>query len=156
MIDRTPRKQMANAIRGFATGRITNDEMESRYPQSNDPVIFAIEGYAWTLFDDLKVHRARGRHKLSKSEKKTIARCILFLKSDEQYEYPHFNPYGATLLDGATLLAPFLFAFNVFTLGLFHKSNQRNDPIEEAGDTSVWPFVSRKQLGRVSQELLYD
>lgn len=144
MIDRTARSKTVSLLKKFAAGHITNDELADNIPNSQDPVIKAVDDFAWTLYNDLKQHYAKDKHKLSKSEKKNIARCILFLKSDNEYTYPKDKFYP---------LHTFIPLLNLLSLGLFSKFLPRNSKADEHGDLSVWPFVSRKQLQRAAHLL---
>jgi hypothetical protein len=67
-IDVESRKKLAQLLRGFAAGLMTNDEFEARLPRLNDVAsrqVFA-EG-AWTLYDDLHEHRLTGKWRLDRA-----------------------------------------------------------------------------------------
>src|SRR5579859_5553001 len=109
MIDRLARNQLAEALRALAAGQISNDEFENRVPRSSDPAIWHIffDG-VWGLSSDLWQHRLRGKHHLSADAKQAVARCVLFLKTDQEFEWP--QPSGLERL-GA-------FSASLLTLGL--------------------------------------
>ena len=142
--DRDARNKTATLLKRYATGHITNDELADNIPSSDDPAIKAIDDFSWTFYDDLTQHYAKDKHKLSKTEKKHIARCILFLKSNHEYTYPK---------EGSRSSYSLLPLLNLLTLGLFNKLLPRNSKAEEHGDLSVWPFVSRKQLNQTANLL---
>jgi len=139
MIDRDARNKAAYLIRRYSTGHITNDDLVNEFPVSNDPVIGALDDHMWNLYDDMNTHHAKGRHRLSKSEKKNIARVILFLSSDIEYTYPKDSRIVSPGYLGYFLL-------NIFTLGLLVKFYPLRSKFDEHGDVSVWPFTSRKQM----------
>ena len=147
MLDRFSRNETAQALRHFASGQITNDDMEWRIPGSSDRSVSAIHGYAWLLFDDLNEHKAKGKHVLDKANKQTVARCVLFLRSEETYTYPPFTFLKE--LDFKTFAKALL---NIFTFGMFLKLLPEYDDFENHGDTSVWPFENKEQLERVVLE----
>ena len=132
MIDRPARNQLAEALRALASGQITNDEFERRVPTSPDPAVWHIffDG-VWGLYSDLWEYRLKARHHLKPEAKAAIARCVLFLKTDQEFEWP--QPSG--LERSASFFANFL------TLGAAARFLQRQ--YRAAGEWSVWPFISR-------------
>jgi hypothetical protein len=94
MIDSTLRAELSQDIRRLATGRMTNDEFDDRYYEvyqpSDDDAITSIATYCYCLYssDLLFPMRLRGRYALDRETKRTIARCVLFLRSDNEYGWP--------------------------------------------------------------------
>jgi hypothetical protein len=94
MIDRKLRIELSQDIRRLATGRMTNDSFDDRYYEvyecSDDRAVNAISSYCYCLYssDLLWPIRLRGRYALDAATKKTIARCVLFLRSDNEYGWP--------------------------------------------------------------------
>lgn len=84
---------------------------------------------AWYLYDDLHRHRLAGRYKIAPEAKTEVARWILFLRTDLEYEWPR--------LQGLAWLA--LFITNLITLGLAGTVVRRR--MKRAGDAEVWPFL---------------
>ena len=104
MVDREARDTTAEALRHFASGQITNFDFEDRFPESKDPVIFAIESSIWFYHCDLKEHKMAGDWELPNEMKKHIHRWIMFLHSDEEYQWPQFphagvRPFSPSWLD---------------------------------------------------------
>jgi hypothetical protein len=82
MIDPRSRTEAALLLRRFASGRITNDDFDERYPRrSPDPGVVAVGGVAWTLYSDLRTYRLVGQKALSSTDRRLVARCMVFLHS---------------------------------------------------------------------------
>ena len=94
MIDIEARRQLSIDVRRLATGRMTNDQFDDvyyeRYESSDDRAVREIASHCYCLYssDTLKPVRLRGRHSLDAESRSAIARCVLFLRSDRQYEWP--------------------------------------------------------------------
>jgi hypothetical protein len=94
MIDRKLRTELSQDIRRLATGRMTNDAFDDRYCKvyecSDDRAVNAISTYCYCLYssDLLWPIRLRGRYALDAETKRTIARSVLFLHSDDEYGWP--------------------------------------------------------------------
>jgi hypothetical protein len=73
---------------------MTNDAFDDRYYEvyqcSDDRAVAAISSYCYGLYssDLLFPMRLRGRHALNAETKRTIARCVLFLRSGHEYGWP--------------------------------------------------------------------
>jgi hypothetical protein len=144
MIDKDQRRALCELLRHLATGQISNDQFEDRLPAcSDDPAIFEIRHQAWFLYSDLREHRLVGKDRLSDEDRRTIARWILFLLSDFEYEWPRIAWYSY----------PLLFLGNLMTLGLVGAGFRRT--FERAGDFEVWPFVRRSDYETALNEPTY-
>ena len=133
MIDRPARSRLAEAIRHLVSGQVTNDEFEIRACiSSGDLAIQEIFGQgAWQLYSDTSGYRLVGPNRLPRAARREVARWILFLASEHEYEWPCPNlPSRLILLVG-----------NMVTIGgagwLYSKSLSRQ------GDFEVWPFFRR-------------
>jgi hypothetical protein len=86
---RPPRIVMAEIIRQLASGTITNDQFEDRCPKSteDDCAIGELYNICYSLFDEMHEHKMRGRYRLSKFQREVLARCVLFLHTDIEYEW---------------------------------------------------------------------
>ena len=123
MVDPANRAQFAEGLRHLVSGTITNDQFEDwHYQNSKDPAIAEIFILAtWPLYSDLKEHRLRGEHALTEGMKLDLARCILFLRTDLEYEWPKKVGFKATLR-------------------AYFGNPWRNC----GGDNTVWPFFRRE------------
>jgi hypothetical protein len=109
MIDKERRKKLGFHLRQISVGLITNDDFEeaigddvtdgwlpeqyyrSKRAKFDDPVILPMLSLCWGLYDDTRRHKLIGKDALNPEAKKVIARCILFLRSDREYEWPFFD-----------------------------------------------------------------
>ncbi|WP_213999725.1 hypothetical protein [Arsukibacterium sp.] len=131
MIDREARNRLAELIRALASGRITNDEFEDALPLSEDNAVKEVFHHgAWCLYSDMKEYRLKGKDALSTEERSLVARWILFLKSDYEYEWP-----SASFREHVLKLV---------SLGIFGQSTL--DKWQASGDVSYWPFLGSEQF----------
>jgi len=145
MVDRHSRNQLAEGIRALASGLITNDEFEQRVPVgSDDPAIRAVfsEG-AWLLYSDLRQYRLSGKHRVPIQSKKEVARWVLFLKTDQPYQWPTLG--GLQKLIFVVMAVP---TFGVFTK-LYRSS------LAKCGDIDVWPFIRRSDFEEALKSPVY-
>lgn len=144
MIDRPARRHLGTVLRRFAVGRITNDQFEDQLGRevwsSPDPGVQAIRWAAWTLYDDLREHRLDGADALDRAGRRHIARWLLFLRSDLEYEWPEMPGWL-----GLFLIVPNLVTFNL--LGWAFKRWR-----DGRGDAEVWPFLRRSDLARLAAQ----
>jgi hypothetical protein len=137
MVDRAARNRLAELARHLADGVSTNDEFEDRA----EPVVRSSHGDAgvhvifrdlWSLYSDFQEYRLKGRHCLSKDVKRDVARCVLFLHSDLEYEWPqHPNESWKGRL-----------AYAVPFPWLIERIMRRaTDEWKASGDFEVWPFL---------------
>lgn len=145
MVDRDARNQMVLLLRRLVAGRITNDEFEDQQPRSlTDPAVAAIyHRGASGLYSDLHEHRLTGRHRLPRETRREVARFILFLKSDLEYEWV-FPSLGRDLL---------WWAAGLLTLGLAHRLYWRR--LGRQGELRAWPFLHQGDLERAAQSPCY-
>ena len=61
MIDRDSRNRLAEAFRQYASGRITNDDLDAVAVDWRDKGAAAVKLQAWSLYSDLKKHYVGNR-----------------------------------------------------------------------------------------------
>jgi len=89
MVDRAARDRAANAIRAFMEGSISNREYDRRYPRSkDDPAVWGIYSNSWFFYSDTSEHALAGKHALTGGGRAFMERCLLFLKSDLEFQWP--------------------------------------------------------------------
>lgn len=132
MVDRTARAQLALALRRLASGRMTNDQFDDEAfckfeSRTDDPALSELATFGWSHYSDLYPHRLRGRHALSREERRGIARAVVFLKSDQEYVHGTFNTNETTLSNrsGLAMLVLLMIAglggiFTRINLGTFN------------------------------------
>jgi hypothetical protein len=137
MVDRIARDKFAELLRHFAAGRLTNDEYEDAAFQileaadAKDRLPGVMFSRVWHLYDDLRVHRLRDEHALADEGRRAVARWVVFLHSDLEYEWPvrSFISLSSCLL-------------RLCTLGLagviLTPINERR--LRRTGSWDLWPF----------------
>ena len=141
-VDRERRDKLAELLRHFAAGRITNDQWDDAalpLVKTEDPALLTAWGQMWHTYDDLHEHRLTGKHELPDEWRKLVARLILFLYSDLPYEWPvnrRWRRWEVVL----TLL----------TLGLFNPNPPLPHPMQDPANRAIWPFRRESDLARVS------
>lgn len=131
MIDRESRDKLAEALRQYTSGRITNDNLYEIDIKLSDNGVHAVNQAAWGLYDDFHEHKAVGDYYLDTSAKHEIARWILFLQTNNEYLWEPF-----TLKD--TLLS-------FITLGYYSKKFYKKI------DDTIWPFNTQADLDKALQ-----
>lgn len=136
MVDYTSRRAAATMLRQFVAGRMTNDELEARWPTSSDPAVAAVRDAAWMLYSDLREYRLVGDDRLPRPVRREVARWIVFLHGDRPYEWP-VTPAMRRFAQSVV---------NVLTLGLTVRLWDRNLP--QRGHLEMWPFIRRADCRR--------
>ena len=89
MITRHARDVAADLLRQLAEGMISNDEYERRYPAAkDDSALQAIFAVVWLFYSDTSDHTLTGQYSLNDDNRLLFQRCILFLKSDLEFQWP--------------------------------------------------------------------
>ena len=135
-LDLPARRAAAKLLRQFASGRMTNDEFEARWPRSDDTAVRVIGEAAWHLYDDIREYRLTGPDRLSFQARRAVARCVLFLHGDLPYEWPEASRAEKLAYAIAGLL----------TLGV--ASRFWRSRLDVADDVGVWPFFRRPDIRR--------
>jgi hypothetical protein len=145
MIDRPSRRAVGELLRHLAAGQITNDQFAERLPRRSDDVAIAeIRHQAWFLYSDLREYRFTGKDRLSDEHRRDVARWILFLQSDLEYEWPRMS----------APLSALLFVANLVTLGWAGRAVVRR--FKQHGAFDVWPFISRSEYEAALSEPKYS
>ena len=127
MVDKAKRLEAAKLTEEFLACRITNFEYADRYPRSTgDPALLAIHSMLWFAYSDVREHRMDGKHALNNEGQQLAERCILFLKTDNEYHGPE---------NLVSLSAPFKRIWYWL---------RRKSPPDLTGP--AWPFDSAEQL----------
>ncbi len=145
MIDRSGRDQLALLLRRYAACRITNDDLADAPSQSQDRAVGAVYGYAWNLYDDVRIHRAEGQFALLPDTRRMVARWIVFQHSDQEYGWPHLSL-------SAIRFAP----LNWLTFGWWaRRAEQRFKAFRRAGHFGVWPFFNTAEFRKALKHPRY-
>ncbi len=145
MIDREARNKLAEAIRHFVAGLKDNFEFDNFVwsIRTKDAGVSRIRQEMWYVYDDIRRHKLKGEWALSKKQKETISRFILFLKSDVEYRWPqkHWEFPLARLFLG------------IITFGLLPRYLDRK--WKENGSWEVWPFLTASEFNEAKQNPVY-
>ena len=170
MVDSKRRKLLSTHLRHLLTGQITNDDFEERIMQDvtygwlpeqyyrsienrlDDSVIRPVLEMAWCFYDDTRNHDLKGVDSLSDFAIKEIARCILFLQSDQEYTWKY--------IDRTNPLIRFSFKDimrSLLTLGHYYHDVKRErqkdwEEMKKSGDFELWPFKTKAEYERELQK----
>lgn len=138
MVDRKARDEFAELLRHLVTGQITNDEFYNRAPLSSKDLAISEIWWlaAWPLYDDFDEHTLTEEHRASDDERREIAKCVLFLKTDQEYQWPRHSTLKELLGDLRYLVS--------FGRVPVYSSKELLDAA--AGDLEAWPFIHVKDL----------
>ncbi|RKU19270.1 hypothetical protein C6500_11260 [Candidatus Poribacteria bacterium] len=137
MVDRKARDEFAELLRHFIAGRITNEEFEDQVPLPSKD--FAIKEIWWIatspFFSDIE-YTLTGEYRASDDERREIVKCVLFLKTDQEYQWPRHSTLKELLGDLRYLVS--------FGRVPVYSSKELLDAA--AGDLEAWPFIRLKDL----------
>lgn len=175
MIDRDSRNTLAENLAALAEGTITNDQfLQSRPETGHDRAVDEIWRFGDSLYSDIAPYRLVGRNALSDDVRNVVQRCILFLQSDLEYEWPDF-PYniGDKWLVGGWMINMFMFPLLLFiewihmAIALYASgsllwficyivANKVFNKYQQlfwkcGGDPAVWPFFRACDLERCKE-----
>ena len=139
MVNRQKRAIAKRMVEGFASGTVTSREMDGDFPRDkNDRVLAGIWERLWFLWDDLSNHTLTGEHSPTPEVRAMMDRCIAFLDSDLEYEWP---PYRGSLR---------LLLLRAFRLRKRAAEVEKRETEELAkfGDLEVWPFTRKQDWER--------
>jgi hypothetical protein len=94
MIDADTRCRLSLDVRRLVTGRMTNDAFDDVYYESYEPsgdrAIQEIAAFCSGLYssDLLWPYHLRGRYAVNADTRSTACRCVLFLRSGLEYQWP--------------------------------------------------------------------
>lgn len=139
MVDRHARDVAAEALRLFLEGSISNRDYERRFPRSKDDLaLWAIYSNAWFCYSDTSEHTLTGKHALNDDQRAILKRCLLFLRSDLEFQWP---PPKFRLRYGLLRL-----------FGLGRNLNRQEQQEMSVGDKEVWPFLNKAEYERSSRQ----
>ena len=138
MIDKQARDKMAEILRHFISGQLSNFDFEEQIPDTGDAAVCAIFDTSWCFYDDFREHYIKGKWDLPQATKSQVARWILFLYSNEPYLWPDISFPG---------IRPLRHGFISKLLG----ASLKEQKFMASGDYSVWPFISTETFNRAKQ-----
>lgn len=140
MVNREKRDVAKKMVEGFAAGTITSSEMDNDFPRDkNDPALGGIWERLWGLWDDFHNHTLTGKYAPTAEERAMMERCIAFLGSYLEYEWP-------SLVGSFWLIFLRLFRFRKKAAEV---EKREAEALEKIGDLEVWPFIRKEDWERV-------
>lgn len=139
IMNRTDRNLLAENLRHYLSGTITNFEFLNRIrpvSRTNDRGVRGVVNEFWSCYDDCREHRNTGKDKLNEEDENHIKRFIIYLKSDNEYEWkdPKFPN-------------PIKWILNLITLGIYPEKTAETETDKlEIGDERVWPFFRETEF----------
>jgi len=123
----------------FSQGSISNRDYERRFPKSkNDPALLAIYSNTWFSYSDTSEHTLSGKHALKEEQRATVERCILFLRSNLEFQWP---------------VPKFRLRYALLRLLGFGRALEGQEKQEMSiGDVDVWPFFRRAEYEQMSSQ----
>jgi hypothetical protein len=134
MVNREKRDLARSLLKKFLAGEITNDNFVNNYPcqEKEDRAVGVLYERLWGYWDDRHTHKLNGKHELNPEARALFERCIAFLGSDLEYEWPTVEQWS---LSQAFLRL----------VGLGRVANRKADAWTEKmtrfGTLEVWPFI---------------
>ena len=143
-VDRKARRLYAQLIRRFLANEITNREYEDGVPDTHedDQGIWQIYDELWAFYDDIGTHKLEGKHALDQEGRELFERCILFLESDLEYEWPKRNPLGC--ISNLLWVIPDTLTWG--RLGNWRENRLKKKMERMEGDHEVWPFFRKEDF----------
>jgi hypothetical protein len=131
MVSRQDRDVLIDLLVKFFSGDITNYQFEEGIPDSEDSGIWPIVSSVWCFYDDTIEHKVEDRSPLSEDNKEMFMRWILFLKTDNEYEWPPISYPGIRPLEH----------------GIFSKlfgKKLKEEKFISSSEYEVWPFYNKE------------
>lgn len=161
MIDINRRKKLAYHLRQLSVGLISNDDFEERImkdvtygylpeqyyrakeAENDDSVIRPILEFSWCLYNDTYNHKLKGRHELSDAQIKEIARYILYLHSDFEYDWTYVDFTNPLIRFSFKDILKSLITFGQHYRDLNLKREEEFELMKKSGDFEYWPFKTK-------------
>jgi hypothetical protein len=130
LVDRAARNAALRLLAQWKAGTTTNWDFEDTWPDSGDRGVKAIGNRLWCFYTDFPKKKI-DTHAFEPEDQALFDRCVTFLQSDANYQWPEFDfeTEGLTGLE-------------VWYRGRRTKA-RRWEEFTRSGDITVWPFLHR-------------
>ena len=140
MINKSKRLYAKHLIEKFMACEITNDDYNDEFPSDrNDPALEAIYCNVWPYYSENPTHKLDGKHALQPEARELFTRCVLFLATDLEYEWPAYK----------------WISLKYSLMRLLRQSRRIDEQFErfkEHGDFEVWPFIRKDDYVKFAQQ----
>lgn len=169
MVDIKRRKKLAFYLRQLSNGQLTNDEFEdaimgdvshgwlpeqyyrSKEAKDDDAAILALLYCSWGLYSDTEEHRVE----LTDHAFKEISRYILFLQSDQEYDWESFDESNALTRISWLDLALMILTLGLYLIPVNRRRNKEVERIAKTGEFKFWPFKTQADYTRQLEAPLF-
>jgi hypothetical protein len=142
MVNREKRDLAESLLKKFLACETTNDDFADGYPRDKqDVAIGAVHEGLWGFLDDRHTHKLEGKYALDPEPKALFERCIAFLDSDLEYEWP--------TIQRVSLSSGLLRMIGLHKI-VDEKANEWTEKMNRLGKLEVWPFIREEDLARAS------
>lgn len=163
MVDNYRRKKLALHLRHLSTGQISNDDFEERITEyvtygwlpeqyyrskeskTDDQVIRPILELSWGFYNDTHNQKLKGKYNLSDEQRKEIARFILFLHSDLEYDWTYVDVTNPLMRLSFTDILKSIFTLGQHYRDLKIKHKEEFELMKKTGDFDFWPFKTEHE-----------
>ncbi len=130
MIDRGARDKAAELLEALITRGITNQQLDDEWPTGNlDSGVKAIGEQIWCYYDDFPEKKLM-RFDFQSDEIELFERCLAFLKSNQDYQWPAYS-FETENMKWHERFLP----------GSKQRSRVGWEYFIAAGEIAVWPFL---------------
>jgi hypothetical protein len=153
-VNRADRDKAIILLRQWVIGRISDDYLIDSWPKSDSALKEIFKNLIYPIADGVSWTRPK-KPKLSKEARKTIARAILFLQSNQDYLWPPASkPWPLLILLGVFLAMGFTsdwtWAFlaivpTLMILGPIARNIDKKK-FKRSGEWEIWPFLQTPEL----------
>jgi hypothetical protein len=143
MVNRIKRDNARQLLEKFLQGEITNDTFVNEYPpgEDDDRAIASVYEQLWGFWDDRETHALTDKHRLSPDAMALFERCIAFLGSDLEYEWPPTKSWS---------VSQFLLRFLGMRKRADAEAKKWTKEAERFGDLNAWPFIRKRDIEELS------
>lgn len=170
MVDKERRKKLAYHLRHLSIGLITNDEFENyitddvtfgwlpeqyyraKEAKCDDLIIRPMLELSWCLYSDLKEYKLIGKSKLNDNQLKDIARYILFLHSENEYEWKYIDPTNPLIRFSFKDILLSVLTFGKHYRDRLTEKNNEYSEMEKTKGYEFWPFINKIQFEKQLKE----
>ncbi len=162
MVDRRARREYAQLVRQFISGRMTNSGYEQRFfglrANEKDAALVEIFDEVNTLCEDAYPNKLTQRWQLNNDERRRVAQAVLFLHSGAEYQWldklwdgsvflitAFFVLLLFALLPKTSLLIRFAVSVPLVAAWQWYERWQFKRSVI-VGDKEAWPFLHQAEL----------